>query len=77
MEAIIEGYNVLRALWYEILSQGEYESCINKKKLCAFIYRFMFSNFIGKLCILDHAMSAKEEFILLNAEFEKLKKKPK
>ena len=75
MDAIIEGYNVLRALGYEILPQGEYESCINKKELCAFIYRFMFSNFIGKLCISDHAMSAKEEFILLNAEFEKLKKK--
>mgnify|MGYP002521395871 FL=1 len=77
MDAIIEGYNVLRALGYEILPQGEYESCINKKELCAFIYRFMFSNFIGKLCISDHAMSAKEEFILLNAEFEKLKKKAK
>lgn len=31
MDAIIEGYNVLRALGYEILPQGEYESCINKK----------------------------------------------
>lgn len=37
----------------------------------------MFSNFIGKICISDHAMSAKEEFILLNNEFEKLKKKSK
>lgn len=40
-------------------------------------YRFMFSNFIGKICISDHAMSAKEEFILLESEFEKLKKKAK
>lgn len=37
----------------------------------------MFSNFIGKLCISDHAMSAKEEFILLEKEFEKLKEKSK
>ena len=75
MDAIIEGYNVLKALGYEILPKGEYENCINKKSLCAFIYRFMFSNFIGKVCISDHAMSAKEEFILLENEFEKLKKK--
>ena len=77
MDAIIEGYDVLKALGYEILPVGEYENCVNKKKLCAFIYRFMFSNFIGKLCISDHAMSAKEEFLLLNDEFEKLKKKAK
>ena len=75
MDAIIEGYNVLKKLGYEILPKGEYENCVNKKKLCAFIYRFMFSNFIGKMCISDHAMSAREEFILLEKEFEKLKKK--
>ena len=77
MDAIIEGYDVLKKLGYEILPKGEYENCVNKKNLCAFIYRFMFSNFIGKICISDHAMSAKEEFILLNNEFEKLKKKSK
>lgn len=77
MDAIIEGYNVLKKLGYEILPKGEYENCVNKKKMCAFIYRFMFSNFIGKMCISDHAMSAKEEFILLENEFEKLKKKAK
>lgn len=77
MDAIIEGYNVLKELGYEILPKGEYENCVNKKKLCAFIYRYMFSNFIGKVCISDHAMNAKEEFILLENEFEKLKKKTK
>lgn len=75
MDAIIEGYNVLKKLGYEILPKGEYENCVNKKKRCAFIYRFMFSNFIGEMCISDHAMSAREEFILLEKEFEKLKKK--
>ena len=75
MDAIIEGYDVLKKLGYEILPKGEYENCVNKKKLCAFIYRFMFSNFIGKMCISDHAMSAREEFILMENEFEKLKKK--
>ena len=75
MDAIIEGYNVLKKLGYEILPKGEYENCVNKKKRCAFIYRFMFSNFIGKKCISDHAMSAREEFIFLEKEFEKLKKK--
>ena len=77
IDAIIEGYNVLKDLGYEILPKGEYESRINKKNLCAAIYRFMFSNFIGKMCISNHAMSAREEFILLNSEFEKLKKKSK
>ena len=77
MDAIIEGYDVLKELGYEILPKGEYENCVNKKNLCAFIYRFMFSNFIGKMCISDHAMSAKEEFILLESEFEKLKEKSK
>ena len=75
MDAIIEEYNVLKKLGYEILPKGEYESCVNKKKLCAFIYRFMFSNFIGKMCISDHAMSAREEFLLIEDEFEKLKEK--
>ena len=77
MDAIIEGYNVLKKLGYEILPKGEYENCVNKKKRCAFIYRFMFSNFIGELCISDHAMSAREEFILLEKKFEKLKEKSK
>lgn len=77
MDAIIEGYDVLKKLGYEILPKGEYENCVNKKEKCAFIYRFMFSNFIGKMCISDHAMSAREEFILLDSEFEKLKKKSK
>ena len=74
-DAIIEGYDVLKKLGYEILPKGKYENCVNKKNLCAFIYRFMFSNFIGKIAISDHAMSAKEEFILLESEFEKLKEK--
>ena len=77
MDAIIEGYDVLKELGYEILPKGKYEDCVNKKNLCAFIYRFMFSNFIGKICISDHAMSAREEFILLESEFEKLKEKSK
>ena len=77
MDAIIEGYDVLKKLGYEILPKGEYENCVNKKEKCAFVYRFMFSNFIGKMCISDHAMSAREEFILLDNEFEKLKKKSK
>lgn len=77
MDAIIEGYDVLKKLGYEILPKGEYENCVNKKNLCAFIYRFMFSNFIGKMCISDHAMSAREEFMMIANEFEKLKEKSK
>lgn len=73
MDAIIEGYDVLKKAGYEILPKGEYETCVNKKKCCAWMYRFMFSNFIGKLCISDHAMSAREEFMMLESEFEKLK----
>ena len=75
MDAIIEGYDVLKKAGYEILPKGEYETCLSKKKFCAWMYRFMFSNFIGKLCISDHAMSAREEFMLLDSEFEKLKNK--
>ncbi len=37
----------------------------------------MFSNFIGKMCISDHAMSAREEFMMMANEFEKLKEKSK
>lgn len=77
MDAIIEGYDVLKKLGYEILPKGEYENCVDKKKKCAFIYRFMFSNFIGKMCISDHAMSAREEFLLIDSEFQKLKEKLK
>lgn len=77
MDAIIEGYDVLKKLGYEILPKGEYENCVNKKNLCAFIYRVMFSNFIGKMCISDHAMSAREEFMMMANEFEKLKEKSK
>lgn len=77
MDAIIEGYNVLKDLGYVILPEGEYEDCVNKKEFCAFIYRFMFSNFIGKVCISDHAMSARDEFIALDREFNKLKEKSK
>ena len=77
IDAIIEGYDVLKKLGYEILPKGEYENCVNKKDLCAFMYRFMFSNFIGKICISDHAMSAREEFTLMDNEFEELKKKSK
>lgn len=77
MDAIIEGYNVLKILGYEILPKNEYETCVKKKKICAIIYRFMFSNCIGKICISDHAMNTKEEFILLNTEFENLKIKAK
>ena len=77
MDAIIEGDDVLKKLGYEILPKGEYENCVNKKDLCAFIYRFMFSNFIGKICISDHTMSAREEFTLMDNEFEELKKKSK
>lgn len=73
MDAIVEGYDVLKALGYKILPEGEYENCTEKKALCAFLYRFMFSNFLGKVCISDHAMSAKEEFLLLDQEFQKLK----
>lgn len=77
MDAIIEGYNVLKGLGFEILPEEEYEDYTNKKKLCTFIYRFLFSNFLGKICISDHVMNAKEEFLLLESEFENLKKKSK
>lgn len=73
MDAIVEGYNVLRKCGFEILPQGEYENCTQKKNLCAWLYRFMFSNFIGQLCISDHAMHARDEFEQLDRAFLKLK----
>lgn len=72
---LLKGIIFIKKLGYEILPKGEYENCVNKKKRCFFIYRFMFSNFIGKMCISNHAMSAREELILLEKNFEKLKKK--
>lgn len=75
MDAIIEGYDVLKQLGYEILPKKEYEDCTQKKSLWAFLYRFIFSNFIGKICISDHAMNAKDEFIKMNEAFEQLKNK--
>lgn len=32
MDAIIEGYNVLKILGYEILPKNEYETCVKKKE---------------------------------------------
>lgn len=75
IDAIIEGYEVLRKIGYEILPKGDYEDYINKKSFCAFLYRFMFSNFIGQIALSDHAMSARDEFELLDNEFLKLKDK--
>lgn len=75
IDAMIEGYDVIRSLGYEILPNGEYETITKKKKMCAFLYRFMFSNFIGKLCISSHAMNAMDEFTSLDEEFVKLKEK--
>lgn len=77
MDAIIEGYDVLKKLGYEILPKGEYETALIKRKNVHLFIDLWFSNFIGKMCISDHAMSAREEFILLDNEFEKLKKKSK
>ena len=39
----------MKKLGYEILPKGEYENCVNKKNLCAFIYRFMFSKVYDEL----------------------------
>ena len=48
---------------------------LNFSSFISLLYRFLFSNFLGKMCLSDHAMSAKEEFILMEDEFEQLKKK--
>lgn len=73
IDAIVEGYDVLKKLGYKILPEGEHETCAKKRNKCAAIYRFMFSNFIGKIAISDHAMNAKEEFQEIDKEFTKLK----
>lgn len=73
IDAIVEGYDVLKKLGYKILPKGEYEFCTKKRKKCAAMYRFMFSNFIGKIAISDHAMNAKEEFLEIDKEFIKLR----
>ena len=45
MDAIIEGYNVLKGLGFEILPEEEYEDCTNKKKLCISFIGFYFQTF--------------------------------
>lgn len=72
MDAIIEGYDALLECGYSVLPKGEYENCTKKKGLCAFIYRFMFSNSMGEICLSDHAMHAYDEFSVLARDFEKL-----
>ena len=38
MDAIIEGYDVLKELGFEILPKGEYENCANKKEfMCCYL----------------------------------------
>lgn len=72
IDAMLELYEVLISLNYEIIPYSDYLDYKNKKKLSALIYRLIFATFIGKMCISDHAMSAKDEFILLTEEFNKL-----
>lgn len=72
IDAMLELYEVLISLNYEIIPYKDYLDYKNKKKLSAFIYRLIFATFIGKMCISDHALSAKDEFIILTEEFQKL-----
>ncbi len=73
IQAVKEGYDVLRALDIEILPKGEYETTANKQGYCAWLYRFMFSNWIGQVSICDHAMHARDEMTQLLQAFLWLK----
>ncbi len=57
--------------------KGEYETTANKQGYCAWLYRFLFSNWIGQVSISDHAMHAQDEMTQLLQAFLRLKDKAK
>ncbi len=75
IQAVKEAYDVLKALGYEILPKGEYETTVNRQKYCAWLYRMIFATWIGQISVSDHAMHAQDEMAQLLLSFLRLKEK--
>jgi len=69
VDACRETYDVLKKLGYEILPKGEYNNVTKRRALFAFITRWEFGSWIGQVCIANHAMHAREEFLHMDRIF--------
>ncbi len=74
LNAFIETFNVLKANGYKILPKGDEEFVRNKKKCLSYI-KLMYKTFIGKIVLVDHALSATNEMKELAYAFDRLKQK--
>lgn len=74
LNAFIETFDVLKANGYKILPDGDEEFVRNKKKCLSYI-KLMYKTFIGKIALVDHALSATNEMKELAYAFDRLKQK--
>lgn len=66
-----ECYHAVETLGYELLPKGEEQYRSEKyRKMMYRFYRLMFSTFLGRICISDHAMNAVEEMNEMASELE-------
>lgn len=76
MDANAECYQAVETLGHELLPKGEDQYRTEKyRKMTYRFYKLMFSTFLGKVCISDHAMNAGEEMNGLAGELEKMLQK--
>jgi 2-dehydropantoate 2-reductase len=74
IDAIAEGYEVIRACDYPIEPKEDEDYIKNKRKRLYWILKIMAATPIGRLAGSDHAMSAVGEMRFLSHEFDRLKK---
>lgn len=73
IDANAECYQAVETLGYELLPKGEDQYRSEKYiKMTYRFYKLMFSTFLGKVCISDHAMNAADEMNELAGELEKM-----
>lgn len=75
IDAVREGYEVIKAAGYDIVPYTEYEYVTLNRSKCYSFFKLMCATFIGKMAITDHAMSAVKEMTVLSADFRKLKER--
>lgn len=75
IDAIREGYSVIKACGYNIEPAEDEQSIVKHRKRIYWMFKIMSATPLGKLAASDHAMSAVDEMNLLSSEFDKLKGK--
>jgi 2-dehydropantoate 2-reductase len=71
--AIVEEYAALRSAGHALLPKSEEEFETKKFKRVNYrLFKFLAATFLGKICVLDHAMNATEEMGKLAADFKTL-----